>query len=133
VYTKTPLSGWMTEMMHRPVNDLNREIRTIKSRPAVNVTENADAFIIQMALPGYTKEQIVISQKDEMLTVTNKEQEATEVNYRHREFNYASFARTFKLDRMIDKHNIHASMDQGILTIELKKKEEVKPRTIQIS
>ena len=133
VYTRTPFNGMFHEIMNAPVNELVRETRTVKTKPAVNIVENEEAFVIKMAIPGYTKDQISIKIQDGFLKIENKETANNEAKFNVKEFDYASFKRTFRLAKSIDINNTKAEMNQGILTLTLNKKEEQKLRTIEIS
>ena len=132
MYTRRPIGGFLSEIMNAPINELVKEPRTVKSKPAVNVIENKDAFILTMAIPGFTKDQIDIKVKDGFLTIENKETTTENTKYKFKEFDYKSFKRSFKLGDTIDLRNIKAQMEQGILSITLNKKEEQKARTINI-
>ena len=133
VYRTRPIGGFMNEFMNTPVNDLMRDSRITTTKPAVNVIENTDAFLIHMAIPGFSKEQIAINIKDGLLTIKNKEDIKSDRKYRLKEFDYGSFKRTFRLADSIDINQTKAEMNQGVLSITLNKKEEQKPRTIEIS
>ena len=96
--------------------------------PAVNIKETDKAFEIEIAAPGMTKEDFAIRvDNDEELVIAlekkheNKEEHKGE-NYLRREFSYASYHQAFTLPDNIDVENIKATMNNGILGIELPKK-----------
>ena len=107
--------------------------------PKVNVRETADAYFVDMAVPGMKKSDFVIDLDNQVLSISSEkseENESSEENYTKREFGYASFKRTFTLPDSIEESNIKASYKDGILSVYLPKKEEAKqkpPRTITIS
>jgi len=109
------------------------------SLPKVNIKEVADAFIVEMAVPGLKKSDFNIHLDKHVLSISaeikeeNKEEDA---GYTRREFGYSSFKRTFTLPETVEDDNIKATYNEGILSIHLPKKEEAKhkpARTIDIS
>ncbi|OAD91625.1 heat-shock protein [Aequorivita soesokkakensis] len=99
--------------------------------PKVNIRETADAFIVEMAVPGLKKSDFQIELDNQVLSIsteTKEEQENQEENYTRREFGYASFKRSFTLPESVDEEKINASYSEGILNIHLPKKEEAKQR-----
>ncbi len=106
-----------------------------KSSPAVNVAETADAYRLEVAAPGLTKEAFKIHVEDEVLSISS-EQPATQtegLKYVRREFGYGSVKRTFRLPKRVNVEGIEARYENGILVVYVPKREETKPRTIQIS
>ena len=106
--------------------------------PAVNIIENNDEFMIEVAAAGLSKKDFKIDVNNDLLSISAEHKEdkkERKQNYTRREFNYESFSRSFKLNEDIDQSKIKASHTDGILTIHLPKKEEsVKqgPRNIEI-
>jgi len=114
--------------------------RGFASAPAVNIVEAHDGFRIDVAAAGLTKDDFKIHIEDDVMTVSaSKEQDKqkdAQDNYTRREFNYASFSRSFQLDESIDQESVKAEHMNGILKIHLPKlKEAVKqgPKSIKIS
>ena len=107
--------------------------------PKVNIKETADAFIVEMAVPGLNKSDFHIDLDNQILSIsTEKKEEKKHLkeNYTRREFGYSSFKRTFNLPESINDEKINANYKDGILSILLPKKEEAKQkpsRTIKIS
>ena len=107
--------------------------------PKVNIRETADAFWVEMAVPGMKKSDFHIDLDNQLLSISTElkqEQESKEENYTRREFGYSSFKRTFTLPESVDDSKINASYNDGILNVHLPKKEEAKQkpaRTIKIS
>ncbi|TDB68903.1 Hsp20/alpha crystallin family protein [Arundinibacter roseus] len=106
--------------------------------PAVNVVENENSFRIDVAAPGLQKSDFTINLDQNRLTIASKKEQSEEEKnekYTRREFRYASFQRTFTLPATIDSEQISATYTDGILHIELPKREEAKARpnrTIEI-
>ncbi|MCB4799536.1 Hsp20/alpha crystallin family protein [Neotamlana laminarinivorans] len=107
--------------------------------PKVNIKEEADAFIVEMAVPGLKKEDFNIDIDNYNLSISaelNEENEEENKSYTRREFGYSSFKRTFVLPETIDEAKINASYNNGVLKIHLPKREEAKQkpaRKIKIS
>jgi HSP20 family protein len=108
--------------------------------PAVNVKENNDAFMIEVAAPGMTKEDFNLNYDNGRLTISSErknEKKDEGENYTRREFSYQSFQRSFTVpENVISGDKISANYKDGILIINLPKREEVKPkpsREIKIS
>ena len=101
------------------------------SFPAVNVLESEESFKIELAAPGLKKEDFKVNIHENTLTISTENKTETEEKvgkYTRKEFNYASFKRSFTLPKSVDGEKIVASYNDGILGIELPKKEEVKPK-----
>ncbi len=106
-------------------------------KPAANVREDEKNYTIELALPGFSKDEISISFEDEVLTVTAGHQPKENVEgpkYTWNEFGYKSkYERSFQLPETIDADSINAAFDNGILNISLPKKEVQAPAVKQIT
>lgn len=103
--------------------------------PAVNVLESQDGFKLEVAAPGYKKEDFKISVQHNVLTVSASQENKTEEvkpKYARREFSFGSFKRTFNLPQTIDGEQINATYSDGILHVTLPKKEEAKPKEARL-
>jgi len=108
--------------------------------PAVNVKENENEFKIEVAAPGLTKKDFNINLENNLLTISSEKEDSKseeKENYSRREFSYQSFTRSFTLpENLVDGEKISARYEDGILKIEIPKREEAKPkpaRTIKIA
>ena len=106
---------------------------TNTSMPAVNIKENNDAFMIEVAVPGMKKEDFNVDFDNGRLTISserkdeNVEKEGKKIT--RREFSYQSFQRSFSIpNNIVDADKISAKYDNGILHLSLPKREEVKPK-----
>lgn len=100
--------------------------------PAVNISEEKDAFKISMAAPGKKKEDFRIDVSDDLLTISSEQeskQEEKKDNYRKQEYNYSSFTRSFEIPETVIAGSIEAKYNDGILEVTLPKKENSKPST----
>ncbi|MBN1388060.1 MAG: Hsp20/alpha crystallin family protein [Bacteroidales bacterium] len=101
--------------------------------PAVNVKENDNEIIIEVAAPGLKKSDFNVNFENGRLTISSeKKDEKTEKEgdkVTRREFNYQSFQRSFNVpENMVNTDKITAKYSDGILQVSLPKREEVKPK-----
>lgn len=107
--------------------------------PAVNIRENDESFVVEMAAPGMTKEDFNINLDNNLLTISSEKETERETegrdNYTRKEFSYTAFTRTFTLPNTVNGEAIAAQYDNGILHLTLPKKEEARrkpPKAIEI-
>ncbi|MBU1368164.1 MAG: Hsp20/alpha crystallin family protein [Bacteroidetes bacterium] len=97
--------------------------------PAVNISENEDSFMLEMAAPGMQKSDFKINLDNNVLTLSSEKQDEKEENnenFSRKEFNYSSFSRSFTLPKSIDFDKIKADYKDGILKVSLPKREDAK-------
>lgn len=114
-------------------NDFNQKER--KGFVPVNVKETEKEYRLEVIAPGFEKADFKINLDQNLLTVSaEKKNEVKEENEKsiRKEYAYSSFKRSFTLDEKIDATNIGASYINGVLTLNLPKKEEVKPSVTEI-
>jgi HSP20 family protein len=103
--------------------------------PPVDVRETDEALTLFVELPGIKREDVDITVEDRTLTVRGErkfEQDVERENYHRIERAYGTFTRTFTLPANVHSDNVKAAFADGVLTIELPKAEESKPRKIAI-
>jgi HSP20 family protein len=112
---------------------LNKNLQVHKV-PGVNILESEEDFKIEVAAPGLKKEDFQINLKKDTLSVwaEKKAVEGEQKAYSRKEFDYASFARSFVLPETVDAEKITAAYEDGILNITIAKKVETKPKEIEI-
>ncbi|HET7435049.1 MAG TPA: Hsp20/alpha crystallin family protein [Thermoanaerobaculia bacterium] len=103
--------------------------------PAVDVAEEKDKILVKVEVPGVEEKDLRVAFEDGLLTISGERQfeRKDDRNYHRIERTYGTFTRTFSLPRSIDATAIVASYRNGILEIEVPKKEEAKPRQIAIN
>ena len=106
--------------------------------PPVNIKEQNNAFAVEMALPGVSKDDIEIAVDSGVLSVSSRKTEKSEDEQKggfwKREFSFSSFKRLFKLPKSVDQDNIKADYQDGVLKIDIPKLEkEDKVKRIDIS
>ncbi|MEO5910306.1 MAG: Hsp20/alpha crystallin family protein [Pelobium sp.] len=110
--------------------------KSIFKVPAVNISESVDHFHIELAAPGLKKEDFKIAlDKDVLIISSEKKSENSTENLKinRKEFNYSTFTRSFNLPDLVDYANIDATYIDGILKIDIAKKEEAKLQTREIA
>ena len=103
--------------------------------PRVNIKDQSDAFVVEASIAGYDKDEINLEIEDSTLTLSGskKEDNNTEGDgYRKREFFCSSFERSFNLSEEIERERISAEFKNGVLTVNLPKKEKAQAKKIPI-
>lgn len=98
-------------------------------KPKANIIEEDGQFLIELAIPGYSKDDIEILLEKDSLTIKSSLDTKYETTYRLREFGTSSFERKFILSENIDQDSIQAKFVNGVLVIHLSKKEIAEPTT----
>lgn len=100
--------------------------KTSASAPALNIVETDKEYIVEIAAPGVTKDDfcVTVDKHDQLIvTVENRRNEEREKRgkFLRREFAYSQFQQTLILPENVNKEEIHASQDNGVLTITIPK------------
>lgn len=108
-----------------------------RNLPAMNIKDNKSGYEIELAVPGFSKDDIEVTIEDDILNVsaqTSKEDVEETDKYTRKEFNYNSFERKLQLPNSVDQtKKIEAVYKDGILTLNLgKKKEAIEPKKQKI-
>jgi HSP20 family protein len=101
----------------------------------LDVYQTKDQVVVKASLPGVKPEEVEISTSGNTLTIkgeTKEEKEIKEADYLLSEHRYGSFRRTVTLPEGVDTDKAEASFAEGVLTINIPKKDEVKPKTLKI-
>lgn len=121
----------------RLINDVlnGTPARTDVWAPAWNVYEDPNGFSVTAAIPGVDPKDINITVEHGVLTLSGErkaEADAADRNYLLHEIAGGAFSRTLRVPNNVDTEKVSAAYKNGVLKIELPKKEETKPRRIQI-
>ena len=103
--------------------------------PAMDLSETADGFTVEAAVPGLKPEDLNITLENNVLTISGTMRESGQGNDRnvHRtERRFGSFQRSLTLPNTVKADEITASLEHGVLTLSIPKAEAVKPRQISI-
>jgi HSP20 family molecular chaperone IbpA len=107
-----------------------------KSRiPAVNVREEEKNYVLEAELPGLSQKDVDVKVEDNLLTISSvqsEEKDEKKNGYLIRERSNSSFKRSFVLPKNVDKENISAKFKNGLLILEIQKKQEDIPRSIEV-
>jgi HSP20 family protein len=103
--------------------------------PPVDIMEEKDRILLTTELPGFKEDDIEVQMEGNVLTLSGERKSEVEKEGRtfHRmERSYGQFVRSFTLPNNVDRERIKANFANGLLQIELPKREEAKPRQIKI-
>jgi HSP20 family protein len=129
-------------------NQFNRALGTVPTRerdeelslgawiPPVDIAEEKDRIVLTAELPGFREDQVNIQLEGGVLTIRGErkfEDEKKDRNFHRVERSYGQFVRSFTLPNNVDRENIRASFDHGLLRVEMPKTAEARPRQIKIS
>jgi HSP20 family protein len=103
--------------------------------PRVDVREEKDRYTVDFELPGLEKENIQVTMENGVLNVTGERQheaDSKDEQTVRRERSYGKFSRCLRFPDDVDSEKIEAGFKNGVLRVAIPKKEEAKPRTIEI-
>ena len=104
--------------------------------PALDLSETAEGYTVEAALPGVKPEDIEITVENNVLTIrgeTRQESDSKQRNFHRIERRFGSFQRTIGLPTTVKADAIKADLTNGVLRLEIPKAEEVKPRKISVN
>ncbi len=104
-------------------------------KPAVDMEETEEDYIVKAEIPGIKKDDINISIADNKVVIAGEvaeEKDVQEKNYYLKERARGKFSRGFTLPTPVDSGKAEATFKDGILTLKLPKAEEAKPKQIEI-
>ena len=104
--------------------------------PPVDIEEDSEKLVLTAELPGFKEDQIDLQVEGGVLTIRGErtfEDKQDGKNFHRVERSYGQFVRSFTLPNNVDRDNVKASFKDGLLSIELPKREEAKPRQIKVS
>ncbi len=110
-------------------------LRTGMWTPAVDIYEKNDAVVVKAEIPGVEKDQISVEVKDGILTLRGErkfERDVKEESYHRIERSYGTFLRSFSLPVSVNQEKVKATFRDGVLEVELPKKELAKPKQIKV-
>lgn len=131
----------------KTINDLNRAFTAgfprfsdeglVKGNwnPTVDVYEDQNGIVLEADLPGVKAGEFELAIENNVLTLKGErkfEKKTEDGNYHRVERSYGSFTRSFTLPSTVDVNNVGADFKDGILKVTLPRREETKPRQIQV-
>ncbi len=99
------------------------ELMTLKF-PAVNISETDKEFMVEMAVPGFKKDDFKVKIENDVLTIEAEKKEEKveeEKNYTRKEYSHESFCRSFRLPENVKDDMIKAAYEEGMLKLVLPK------------
>lgn len=103
--------------------------------PSADLYENDEAYVLEMELPGFGREDIELTVERNVLSVSGQrsvEEEREDVTFHLRERGITRFSRSFALPRAMDGDAVEARFDNGVLTVTLPKAAEARPKRIEV-
>jgi HSP20 family protein len=140
-----PFRGYSTlqDQMNRlfresysPPGGPEEALTTTGFAPPVDIYEDEHNFTLKIEVPGIDERDVDVRIENNTLTVHGErklEKEEKEENYRRVERQYGNFTRSFMLPSSVDREQVSAHYDKGMLTINLAKKAEAKPQLIKVN
>ena len=126
----------MTYVLVKPKGYVERAFEGSLS-PAVDIIEGPESFVIYLDLPGLEKDEVEVVVNEGVLTVTGERARTEPENedyYRYFERPAGQFRRAFRIpEDVVEGGEVKASYTNGVLTLELRKKEKAKPKTIAVN
>ena len=129
--------GFFNDFLNRDWYDWSNQNFSLTNTtiPSVNIKENENEFEVEMAAPGMTKDDFRIELNNSVLTISSEKQSSNQSkegeNVTRREFSYQSFSRSFTLPVIVETEKISAKYEQGLLRVNIPKKEEAKPKPLK--
>lgn len=140
--TLTRFSPFSTFSFFRDVDSLLRDAHAqgdtlpqVSFTPATDIRETKEALTLTLDLPGFAPDGIDVKVEGDTLTITAERREEKAVGegeWVRRERRVGTYARSFVLPETVDGTTPSAKYAHGVLTIALPKKEEAKPRSVQV-
>jgi HSP20 family protein len=126
------------EMATREKQQVQGNERTRPGRyfiPEVDICEYDESLRLWADMPGVTDKDVTVALKDGVLTIEGSVTPAAydKLAPLYTEYNVGNYFRQFTLNAEVDESGITAKMRDGVLTVDLPKREQVKPRTIQVT
>lgn len=129
------LSRGLFNDFFRPLNTDFFETEERELTPRVDIAETDNEFTLTADLPGFTENEINLEVEDGQLTLLarhEEEKEEEKENFHLKERKFGAYRRIFYLPDTVDGEKINAKMAKGVLTMVIPKREETKPKKIEI-
>ena len=132
----------LQDRMNRLFNDAGRGWRddepaaTTTWSPAVDIYETEGEIVVKAELPGMERKDITLNLENNILTIRGERRfvkETKDDNYHRIERSYGTFSRSFSIPTTVDEEKIRADYKEGVLKVALPKKEQARPKQIQIA
>lgn len=119
-------------LTNEKVSYLGHQERFRTVTPGVNIYEDGEEFLLQVEMPGVSKEAIVIDLDNGKLSLSARRELKSSGTPIFNEFGQVEFRRAFAVPQSINSEKVHAEFRDGVLNLHLPKSEAFKPRTIKV-
>lgn len=124
------LNGMVNEFFNEFPASVSKSLREdVLHYPPVNIRETPEAYVVYLSAPGMQKSDFKIKLENKVLTISSEKKEDAPVENEkmvRNEFGIKSFKRSFTIDEKIETENISARYENGIMILQLPKREVVK-------
>lgn len=134
--TRLPDLRWEMDRLLRDFFDSGSTENYRPSAPAADLYETEDAYVAEMELPGFERENINVTLEQGVLTVTGNrsgEREESEGEYHLRERRTGRFQRSFRMPESVNVDDVEAHFSNGILEVRMPKAAEARSRKIEVN
>ena len=115
--------------------DLDDDVSLYDWRPPVDIYETATGIVLKVELPGVNKDDVSVEVKENVLTLKGErllDPEIKDEHYYRKERSFGKFNRSFSLQEPIKPDLIKASFKEGVLTVEIPRPDEEKPKQVTV-
>ncbi len=116
--------------------DFDDEVGLYDWRPPVDIYETGDGIVLKVELPGINKDDVSVEVKDNVLTLKGErllDPAIKDEHYYRKERSFGKFNRSFSLQEQIKPDLIKATFKDGVLTVEIPRPEEEKPKQVTVN
>ena len=134
--TRLPDLRWEMDRLLRDFFDTGNSESYAPSAPAADLYETEDAYVAEMELPGFDRENINVTMEQGVLTVSGNrstEREEAEGEYHLRERRTGRFQRSFRMPESVKPDDVEAHFSNGILEVRMPKAAEARSRKIEVN
>ncbi len=135
-FNRRPLYNGFSHLVDDFFSDLPVLFNRANGSVPVNINESENGYTVDIFAPGFEKSDFKVSAEKDLLTISaTRSEETKKENGKElrKEFHLNSFTRTFTLDDKLNADGIEAKYVNGVLTLNIPRKEEVKPTSKLIS
>ena len=100
--------------------------------PPVDIYEDIDGLVVKADLPGVARENLDVRVENNLLSIRGRPEHGIPGEPIYREYELANFFRQFELNERVDQAKISAELKHGVLTLNLPRAEEAKPRKVAV-
>jgi HSP20 family protein len=115
--------------------DLDEEVSLYDWSPPVDIYDTGDGIVLKVELPGVNKDDVSVEVKDNVLTLKGErllDPKIKDEHYYRKERSFGKFNRSFSLQEPIKPDLIKASFKNGVLTIEIPRPEDERPKQVTV-